>query len=167
MKEFEEIPLTKGYKAIIDIDDYERVSKFKWHVTGNEKIGFYARRSILENGKQRHIFLHGFITNQPKGMVVDHINHNTLDNRKCNLRICSFRENCQNRILIQRNNTSGFKGVCKIIRNGDIYWMVKIRVNNKQVTLGLLRDKIEAAKLYNKKALEIYSDRAILNVINL
>lgn len=81
-------------RTLIDIDDVERCKQCKWFFTGH---------GYIINSK--YIKLHRFIMNCSKGMVVDHINHNKLDNRKCNLRICTQQENCM-------NVSSSIKGVC-------------------------------------------------------
>jgi hypothetical protein len=82
------VRLSRGLFALIDTEDAARVGLYKWSVSGN-----YAR-----SGKLR-IFLHRFILQTPDGMVTDHINWDTFDNRKSNLRVCSNRENQQNRDL--------------------------------------------------------------------
>ncbi|MGD9109346.1 MAG: hypothetical protein PVG93_00265, partial [Phycisphaerales bacterium] len=71
------IPLTQGYFAIVDADDYERLSQYKWHVNKRGNT-FYACR----NEKDKTIFMHREILNASDGMECDHINHNGLDNRK-------------------------------------------------------------------------------------
>lgn len=74
----------RGLSVILDDDDYERFKNKKWHLL----VGRYAA-----NG---HDYLHRLIMKAPKGMDVDHLNHNTLDCRKKNLRVVSHTENCQN-----------------------------------------------------------------------
>lgn len=75
-------------ETLIDLEDLERVLRYKWRLsTGN-----YVR-----GGKGNFDWLHRFIMNCPKDMEVDHIEHNTLDNRKHKLRICTHKENCNNR----------------------------------------------------------------------
>lgn len=72
-------------RALIDLDDVERVKKYKW---------FFSGHGYVVNSE--YVKLHRFITNCPKSMEVDHINHNKLDNRKSNLRICTHQQNCMN-----------------------------------------------------------------------
>ena len=84
------------------------------------------------NNKPAGLF-HRYLTDCPKGMVVDHINHNTLDNRRSNLRICTNKENVRNNQL-RALNTSGHKGVTWNKRENK--WQVYIRVNYKFHTLG-------------------------------
>lgn len=87
-------------KVLIDIDDYEKIKKYTWHlVPGKMKnyTVFYAVATI-DGGKSKGLRMHRYITNCPDGMVVDHINHNGLDNRKSNLRICTPQQNQLNKI---------------------------------------------------------------------
>ena len=86
--------------------DYESLVADKWRNTGG-----YAGRAIgIEGGKQGGELMHRRILNAPDGVQVDHINHNTLDNRRSNLRLCSLAQNQMNRKRAS-NNTSGYKGV--------------------------------------------------------
>jgi hypothetical protein len=85
-----EIPLTQGLVALVDDEDYERLAQHKWCVlrTGSN---VYAKRT------KRALLMHREVMLPPPGMVVDHINHNGLDNRRSNLRICSQAENAVHR----------------------------------------------------------------------
>ena len=97
-----------GYDVIIDDDDFEKViSAGKWHKK-NENGKIYFVHTISKSFKM--LYLHRLICPPEKGLFVDHINGNTLDNRKCNLRVCTHAENMKNQ---KRNslNTSGYKGV--------------------------------------------------------
>lgn len=101
------IPLSKGQFAIVDDDIYDELIKFKWHAQNN-KYGFYASSWITGTKQKRH--MHRMVVNPTDDMMVDHINGDTLDNRKENLRECT---NQQNQFNSRRssNNTSGYKGV--------------------------------------------------------
>lgn len=106
------IKLTQGQFAKVDDDDFEKLNKFTWCVSKlSWRDGFYALTTLPNYGKS--IRMHRMVTNAPKGMVVDHINGDTLDNRKENLRVCSQRENTRNKKMLLRNNTTGYTGVCK------------------------------------------------------
>jgi hypothetical protein len=160
----EEIQLTQGKVAIVDIINDEL--KHKWHAN---KMGnsFYAKRDIIENGKRKVIHMHRLIMEQKLGRklkkneLVDHINKNGLDNRECNLRLCT---KSQNRINSKRrnDNTSGYKGVNKH-RNK---WMTRIgEYSTKRLFLGQFDDPIEAAITYDRKAMELFGEFAQLNVL--
>ena len=97
------IPLTQGKLAIVDDEDFEWLSQWKWHFNRKK----YAARTINHSGK---LYMHQVILNTPKGMLSDHRNGNGLDNRRKNLRACNVQQNKANSRL-PKNNTSGFKGV--------------------------------------------------------
>lgn len=107
---------------MVDDEDYEKFNKFKWH-----KCPYgYAVRSGRKEENRRGVKLHREVTNCPKGLEVDHINRNKLDNRKENLRIVTRQQNAQNRGKT-RTNTSGFRGVFKKGRG----WAVQVYHNGK------------------------------------
>jgi hypothetical protein len=91
------VPLTRGQYAVVDAADETLVRQFKWHAQQNGMGGFYAAASIKDaDGRWAHLSMHRLITGAPKGKVVDHINHDTLDNRRENLRVGSHRDNMRN-----------------------------------------------------------------------
>lgn len=95
-----EIQLTKGQVALIDDEDFDRVSQFKWYANWSKTTKFYYAERIKRKGKARICYsMHRFILGLQKGdkREIDHKNHNTLDNRKSNLRITNKRGNAQNR----------------------------------------------------------------------
>lgn len=138
--------------VLVDDDDYEKVSIHRWYVSYNKDNNFY-----IKSTRKKSFFIHRFIMGLEKGdkRVVDHKNHNTLDNRKKNLRICTVAENSRNR-KIQKNNTSGFNGV-SYFKNLKL-WTVKIRLNKKYMHLGYFKTSQEASKVYNKKAKELFGE---------
>ena len=94
------------FKVIIDAEDVEKVKQHHWIISKNSSCEkFYVRDSSLK------LRLHRYLMNCPKGMVVDHVEANTLDNRKCKLRICTELENTQNRTMY-KNNKTGHKWIC-------------------------------------------------------
>lgn len=150
-----QIKLTKGKYTIVDADTYEWASKLKWYAS-NWKTGFYATRRKGKNNTS----LHREIMQAPKGLMVDHINGDTLDNRKCNLRLCSNKENQRNQKL-QLRSTSGYKGVHWHKCNDK--WIVNIKVDGKLIHLGYFTDVIEGAKAYDKAALFYFGSFANIN----
>lgn len=151
------IPLTKGDFAIVDDDDYEYLIQFEWFLTP----GGYAARKTTKNGRPSIVLMHREIAKTPKGMQTDHINGNRLDNRKCNLRICTNAENSRNRGPMP--GTSKYKGV-RWLKN-DKKWQANIKLNQKQITLGCFNSEIEAAKAYNEAAIKYFGEFAWLNDI--
>lgn len=118
------ISLDKGKFAIVDDDDFEFLSQWNWYVSDHG----YAVTTVSP-----HKYMHRMVIKTPKGKLTDHINRNTLDNRKKNLRITDKRGNSINRDL-QSNNTSGHKGVSwsKVMNKWEAYiWQY-----GKKTTLG-------------------------------
>lgn len=153
------IKLTKGKFAKVDDEDFEMVNKFKWYSV-KDKHSYRAFSCMKINNQWKTVYLHRFIMNFPEGKQVDHINIDPLDNRRSNLRVCSQSENQHNRTK-QRNNTSGFKGVYWSAETKK--WRAKIRINNNLINIGYFADKVDAAKAYDKAALELHSSFAKLN----
>ena len=131
---------TNGTVFIIDESDLSLVSKYTWLASVTTKGKTYVRCSYLKES------LHRFLLDPPKDKVVDHINGNTLDNRRSNLRVCTHTENMQNQKL-RTNNSTGVTGVSKC---GKRYRAV-IRVNKKDIHLGVY-DTLDEAKKVRKEA---------------
>jgi hypothetical protein len=145
------IPLTQNLFALVDAEDYERLKDYKWHVNRSGPRGtIYAGR----RERNRLILMHRQIMNPPKGKVVDHINGNGLDNRRCNLRICDQRQNAHNN-RGHADRKSRFLGVNP---TGD-KWFGKVG----REYLGVFDDEVEAAKARDRKAQELYGEHAWLN----
>ena len=127
---------------------------------GYKCVNLYKNKKHFNHKLHRLIAIH-FIDNPNNLNIVDHIDGNILNNDINNLRWCSNKNNCENRKQIGKNNTSGFKGVFK----NNNSWMAQIRNNKKNIYIGIYKDKIEAAKKYNEKAVELFSEFAKLNII--
>lgn len=158
------IKLTQGQFAIVDNEDFERVNQFKWCASWSKTtLSFYAMRTILKSdGKRITRLMHRYIMNVHQGMETDHKNHNTLDNRKSNLRICTKQQNRANRKNHQKTS-SKYKGVywCKDRKK----WGAQIKLNKKEINLGRFKFEIDAVKAYNEKAKELFGEFAYLNKI--
>jgi len=150
------IPLTRGKYAIVDAADYAWLSPHKWFATGDESRGFYAAR----RDGNRVVLMHRAIMNAPEGAVVDHINHNSLNNRRGNLRLCTQKQNSRS-AGPNRRGSSRFKGVYFLKRTGK--WLATIGYHGKTIHLGSFDDEIEAAKAYDRKARELFGEFAYLN----
>ena len=154
------IPLTQGKFTIVDDEDYEELVKHKWYAQKRGNL-YYAERGVYEKKtRKRHLvrMSHQVLGVLP-GIVIDHINGNPLDNRKSNLRICTLGENARN--ARKTRGTSKYKGVrwYKPLRK----WRAQIWHNNKSIHLGYFTNEQEAAKIYNKKAKELFGEFARLN----
>ena len=153
--------ITKGKFTLLDDDDYERLGQVKVQYS----CGYASFPVKDKSGKYHNQSLHRFIVNAPKGMEVDHINGDRLDNRRVNLRICTRLENAKNR-SISKLNKSGFKGVhfCRDRKRRKV-WMASIRVDGKRITLGRYFNILEAALMYNQAAKQYHGQFAKLNLI--
>lgn len=140
------ILLTRGFKAIVDDEDYGWLSASRWHAHSSKTSGPYAKRG--HNGERMHRLIMGkqYGESAVKNMEVDHINQNTLDNRRGNLRICTHGQNQQNSRKYTCNK-SGFRGVVwhKRIKK----WQAQIRSNGKNHHLGYFKTPKEAALVYD------------------
>ena len=114
-----------------------------WTVIYNSHIKqFYCKCFVRGNSNVKTVPLHRFITDAPKGLVVDHINHDTLDNRDENLRIITHRENLQNRKGAQSDSRTGIRGVGW--EKGKNKWRARIKINGKSILIGRFDDISEA-----------------------
>jgi hypothetical protein len=156
------IPLTQNQYAIVDDEDYALLSQHKWFAQWDPKTKSYraARTLPFHNDKRGRQLMHRLIMGEPKGRLVDHKNHDTLDNTRSNLRLCNNSQNSQNGRK-QVNNRSGFRGVTWHKR--DKKWAVNITLNGKQRALGYYSNKIEAAATYNAAAAELFGEFANFN----
>lgn len=153
-----EIPLSKGYVALVDDEDFELVSGYKWYAQVLKGVVYAASR------KDR-LFMHRLILAVEEELLVDHINHNGLDNRRINLRAATKSQNNANQRT--RLHTSRFKGVCLFVdkRSGWTRWMSQITVNKKNIHLGYFKVEEEAARVYNEAALRHFGEYALINII--
>ena len=131
---------------IFDADDYEKVSKYHWY----EESNGYIRSSGKKKEDRFHI--HRLIMGFPDGMNIDHINHNTFDNRKSNLRIVTVSQNAMNHVLSARN-TSGTTGVVWVKSRNN--WKSEIKLNGETIYLGSF-NKFDDAEKVRKEAEEKY-----------
>lgn len=150
-----EIILSSGQKVIVDDDDYERLSNFKWYYSSG-----YAVRYSRINGKQKTWKMCWDIIGYPDGQEVDHINHNKLDERKCNLRFVTHSQNMHNYPL-QTHKDYKYKGVCLHKASGK--WIAQIKVNGKKMYLGTFSDILDAVEVYNQAAKEYHGEYAFVN----
>jgi hypothetical protein len=141
-------------RTLIDLDDVDRVKNIKWGCINNRNKNFYIETSNKSVSNRR---LHRFIMNAIEGEYVDHINRNTLDNRKCNLRICTNQQNICNCDL-PKNNKSGCKGV--YWSKDKNKWTVQITINNKTKYIGRYDDYEQAVKARIAAAKQYYGNFA-------
>ena len=151
-----QIPLTQGKRTTVDDEDYSKLSKHKWCVSQS----YCGDLTAIRRKGNVIIRMHRVIMNASRGMDIDHINHDTLDNRRCNLRICTRSQNQQNQLPL-RGKTSRYKGVCFYKRDGK--WQAYIKLNGKRYHLGYFNNEVDAAKAYDVKAKEFFGEFAYSN----
>lgn len=149
--------------AVIDDDDFELVNSFTWSVIRDKGTkNLYVMGHDKAINRYKTIQMHRIITNCPVDKVVDHINHNTLDNRKSNLRICERSDNCKNYMKPdKREYTSKYKGVS--LKSKKHKFVAQISVNNKKIHIGYYDTEDKAAIAYNIAALKHHGEFAFLN----
>ena len=152
--------------AVVDEELHEEFSKHKWRADFKKsKIHRVCRdRNKKDPAGKTKIFMHqAVISVVPVGMVIDHINHNTLDNRKTNLRVCTVRENALNSGP-SKNNRTQYKGVTmRKLKNDKISYVARIENRGVSIYIGVFDTPEKAARAYNKKAKELFGEFAYLN----
>lgn len=134
--------------AIVDDEDFEQISLYTWYLS--EK-GYAVAKPA-----RRTIRMHRIIAKTPKGKLTDHVNHDKLDNRRVNLRICNRQQNQQNRRKQEKPTSSIYKGVTwyKPYRK----WAAKIDVHGKRTYIGYFDNERHAAMAYDIWARFLYKD---------
>lgn len=158
MMEMKEIPLTQGKIALVDDEDYTSLSCFNWHCSHG-----YARRGIGQHkGRRMAVLMHRVIADKvfngiPVNCEVDHVDRNTLNNQRHNLRLCTHRQNGKN--VSNSKSSSGFRGVRK--RNKK--WAAQIACDGTLKHLGTFDTAEAAAEAYDVAAQELHGEFAVLN----
>jgi hypothetical protein len=149
------IPLTHGKNTLVDTSDYDWLDQWNWYAVKDEHTGnFYAVRAV------GHISMANEILQCKPGEEADHISHDTLDNRRQNLRKATHSQNVHNR-RIQRHNTSGYIGVHWHKKNKK--WIAMIAQNGTSAYLGSFLSCEDAARAYDEAAKKSYGEFAVLN----
>lgn len=152
-----EIPLTRGFVAVVDADDFEWLSRFHWHVDTSNRRTFYARARINGETVAMHRLIMGLPT-RGRSPQVDHINSDGLDNRRSNLRVCDPSENTAHSRLGAPE--SGYRGVCAYPGG----WKAFVTFRGVNYDLGVFDDPLTAARARDAKALELHGEFAVLTV---
>lgn len=152
------IPLTRGFVALVDDDDYEVLATWKWAAQIGARRAPYAQRTGPRSEGRPTFLMHRIIAGAQAGEIADHVNGDTLDNRRCNLRLCSTAQNSLNRAS---RNSLGFKGVSAA--HDSQGFCAKIQRDGRVYRLGTFRTVIEAAQAYDRAALSLHGEFARLN----
>lgn len=145
------------YKCLFDIEDIDKINEYKWHIhirNKRDRRPDVCSNTYVEHNKRKYINLARHLMGYPKDLQIDHINRNTLDNRRKNLRICTNFENQNNK----STNTSGHVGV--VWDKSRNKWKVSLGFNNKTYNIGRFDSLEEAinARREQEKELGIYKD---------
>lgn len=149
------IVLASGHKTKVDEEDYKELSRYSWHLSN----GYPSRHKNDGTGKK--IYLHRIVSKTPEGLHTDHINGNKLDNRKSNLRIVTASQNHMNRRKDSR------KGLSTSLKGASYHklskkWRARIKVGDRQISLGYYDTDREAHLAYRKAAEELYGVHAFV-----
>lgn len=150
----------RGKYAIIDDDDFNKVKNYKWYYYESKYGTGYAITHTYINNIKTTIRMHRIILNASQGELVDHKNHDGLDNRKNNLRLCNHLENNRNRKLSYNSKHSIYKGVHPTCNKT---WTSTIIVNKEKMRIGIFRTEVEAAHAYDYYAIKYFGKFAALN----
>jgi hypothetical protein len=158
---FRRIGLTDGQFSIVDEGDYYKLNNLGWCAKVS-RGHIYAMR-FVEDGKKgtKTLSLHREIMEAPAGLLVDHKNRDTLDNRRDNLRLATRFQNGVNSRIDKTNTTSQFRGVRFRKKSGR--WVANIRTEGKKVWLGSFDNEIDAARAYDEAAKKYHGEFARLN----
>lgn len=141
------IPTSKGKYVLVDDEDYDELSQYKW----TDAKGYAFRWTGRPN--RARIYMHRFLKSAGEGQLVDHVNGDTLDNRKENLRLCTYSQNNMNKSL-QSNSTSGLKGAYYHKPSGK--WRAQIRKDKTSIHLGYFGSATDAHEAYKAAATEMF-----------
>lgn len=154
-----EVKLKHGEITIVDDDIDPNLIRRVWRLRPKGDSGYVVRTDYYNDGTHKSVSLHRLIMNAGVGQQVDHINHDSLDNRRCNLRLCTPNQNAMNRKR-DKKGSSRFKGVC-LRKNGR--WLAHIQCNHKIYHLGYFGSEEDAAKAYDDAAKKMFGEFACLN----
>lgn len=151
------IPVRQTDKlALVDDEDYDRIIQFNWRAVSHSRT---VLRNYQIGFKTRSVSMASEVMGQRK-QLYDHIDRDPFNNQKSNLRPATVQQNCFNRSK-EANTTSKFKGVSWKKRIHK--WQAQIKLNQKNMYLGVFSEPEEAARAYDKKAKELFGEFAVLN----
>ena len=151
---------TRGGTLIVDGEDRHIIDNNVWTWEKNS-ASFINQAWIAEEKRTHRVSLSRFLMKAKPSQVVDHINGNTLDNRRCNLRVCAKAQNNINKTKTSGVRSSKYKGV--FWENSCNRWRVQIRFEGVRKHVGVFKDEIAAAEAYDKFARKLHGEFACVN----
>jgi hypothetical protein len=148
------IKLPKGKYAIVSLEDYETLSRYKWSVKITGRNCYVFR---MEKGKA--VYMHNQVLPPPPGFLVDHENHNGLDNSRYNLRLATISQNSAN-----RRKAAGSRSKYKGVHLKDGKWVARIGHDGIREYLGHFDNEKDAAKAYDDAAKKFHGNFAVFNL---
>ena len=158
---YRRMSLGEGRYTLVDSADYYRLNKYRWYADGKGDNIYAVRNVISETENPKTIRLHREIMNAPAGVLIDHRNNHTLDNRSDNLREATKSQNGGNKRPNKTKQTSQYKGVT--FRKDIGLWTARIQKDGKSIWLGAFENEIEAAKAYDAAAKKYFGEFARVN----
>ena len=153
---FRYIKLTKGKYTIVSLEDFDQLNRNRWSVKISGRNSYAFR---MENGKA--VYMHNQVAKPPPDKIVDHNDHNSLNNSRINLRLATLSQNSANRRITIADCSSKYKGVHQ--RKDSDKWVARIGHNGKRIYLGRFDNEIDAAKAYDTAAKLYHGEFAALN----
>ncbi len=158
------VELLRSRGAKWDKQDDALIERHTWFIGGSDGRKRYVYRQVRTKSGKQSIYLHRELMAVPRGIEVDHINGDSLDNRRCNLRLASRLQNVANRGPNNgQNKTSKYKGVSLDRRNGK--WVASMYEHRRRIKIGSFDSEAEAANAYNRAALDRFGEFAYQNDI--
>jgi hypothetical protein len=158
---FRRIYLGEGQWTILDQQDYYRLNNFRWFLKGSGKKFYVLRSSKIDSVRTKMVSMHKEIMNPPPGLLVDHRNGLSLDNRRENLRIATHAQNSCNTRIDKTKTTSRFRGV--YLQKRSSRWIARIHFQGQRISLGIFDSEIDAAHAYDRAARMYHKEFACLN----
>ena len=154
------VKISKGKVALVDNEDFTLVSQFKWSAVKKGRSWYAMRWYQKSDGGYTTQEMHRLLLCPQKGLIVDHINGDGLDNRRKNLRTVSWVQNLWNRKKAD-NKSSRYLGVTRLKKRNR--WVAVIRHDGRYEHIGLFKNEKDAARAWNEKAKLYRGDFAKLN----